>query len=488
MNLQPLPTAGPATAPSALAACVPPLMHVNADMATPIGVGEERTMELLEYWRSITQRKWAILALGAAVALVAAVISLALTPLYRSTAAVLIEPAKSRILSIEDVYGGASRDREHYQTQVEILKSRDVAAHTVRALQLWQYPEFDPRRAQQGWAAKLKVAVGMQDEPAPWTPERLAEASVGAFMRALSVEPVRLSSLVKLSFESEDKQLAALAANTLAATYIDTDREARLRMSQGATGWLQERLASLREKLTQSEQSLQAYREQRGLVSLSGSAQTVAGQQIGDVAQRLSEARARRAELESAYNQVRQVRQVRQEHQPANDDYSSIPAVVRSADVAAAKRNEELAASKLAELSQRYGERHFSIIEAQGQLDAARANLRTQTATVVQSLVREYEAARETEKAIGGNLLEARGTVQDVNRQEFQLAVLEREVLTNKQLYEMFMTRVKETSIGSDLQSSVARVVDPAIVASTPIKPQKAQIVMLSWVLALLLG
>ena len=52
-----------------------------------------------------------------------------------------------------------------------------------------------------------------------------------------------------------------------------------------------------------------------------------------------------------------------------------------------------------------------------------------------------------------------------MNRKEFQLQVLEREVASNKQLYDLFMGRAKEMDAGSDIQAAVARVVDPAVVA-----------------------
>ena len=129
----------------------------------PLGmaVSQEQKLELLEYWRSITKRKWAILGLALMVALLAAVVAYALTPVYRSTATVLIEAGKVKVLSIEDVYTN-SQQREHYQTQVEILKSREVAERTVRALKLWDNPAFDPRKIAPSWRARIMAAVGMR--------------------------------------------------------------------------------------------------------------------------------------------------------------------------------------------------------------------------------------------------------------------------------------------------------------------------------------
>src|ERR1035437_7446147 len=84
----------------------------------------EEKLDIVEYWRSITKRKWAILALGLAVAMVAAVIMSTTIPIYRSTATILIELPKSKPLTVDDIYNDIPQYREHFQTQVEMLKSR----------------------------------------------------------------------------------------------------------------------------------------------------------------------------------------------------------------------------------------------------------------------------------------------------------------------------------------------------------------------------
>jgi hypothetical protein len=50
--------------------------------------------------------------------------------------------------------------------------------------------------------------------------------------------------------------------------------------------------------------------------------------------------------------------------------------------------------------------------------------------------------------------------VQNLNRKEFELAVLEREVQSNRDMLSLFINRAKETSAASDLQSTIARIVD----------------------------
>ncbi|GAB2888924.1 exopolysaccharide regulatory tyrosine autokinase VpsO [Uliginosibacterium flavum] len=442
-------------------------------------LADESKLELLEYWRSITKRKWGILLLGLVFAMAAAAIVYSLSPVYRSTTTVLIEQGKSNLLSIEDVYSGISQAKEHYQTQVEILKSREVAARVVRDLRLWEYPEFDLRKAEEGGVAKLKASLGFGAVKQEATEARLADAAVDMFSQQFSVEPVRLSQLVKLSFESKDRKLAMLVANATAEAYIAADREARFKMTQQANGWLQERTQSLRDKLLSSERTLQAYRDKSGIVTLSGSAQTMISQQIGEVTQRLVEAKARRAEAESAYEQMKSI---------VDGDYTSVPAVLRNPSVADARRQEAVASQKVAELQQRYGFEHPKMTQALSEQRAAKESLQRQSQAVAQGLTREYESARSTERAMEGALASARGTVQSVNRQEFQLSVLDREVQANKQLYDLFMNRAKETNLGGDLQGSVARVVDEAVVPYAPVKPKKIMTIAVALVLGLLVG
>jgi capsular exopolysaccharide synthesis family protein len=433
-----------------------------------------------ELWRSIRKRQWWILAIALAVGLAAAGMAYTMQPVYRSTATVLIESGKAKILSIEEVYSGVSQDREYYQTQVEILRSRDIALRTVLAAKLWNAPEFNPRLPPTGLVNAIKGQFARflpkpPDAPAQ-TPQQLADATVGKFIGSTSIEPVRLSQLVKVSFEANDPLLAANLANSLAQNYIDADRDGRLKLTQDVNALLQDRTTGLRDKLLASEQALQNYREKEGLVNVSGSAQGLAGQNMGDISQRLLAARVKRTELESAYQEVSR----------GGGDYSSVPAVVGNPAVGMAQARVSAAAAKLDELSHTFGPNHSSIIQAKAELDSAQKSLRAQTGAIVGAMKRDYLAARETERSLEAALKDARGTVQGVNRQEFQLGVLEREVQANRQLYELFLSRVKETSISSNLQTAVARIVDPASASTVPVRPNKPQIVGLAFIMALI--
>lgn len=443
---------------------------------------QEEKLDILEYWRTISKRKNQILAFGLAFALLAAVIVFVMTPIYRATVTVMIEAGKAKVVTIEDVYSGATQNREYFQTQVEIIKSREVAIKAIQKAKLWETDEFDPRPNADSTLTSLLVAIGLRDDPASveWNEETFAEAIYPAFVARVSIEPVRLSQLAKISFDSSSPVLAARVANALALTYIESDLDARYKVTQQASNWIQERLASLRVKLEESERTLQSYREKAGIIDVKNVGQGGAGQQMMEVTSRLVEARLRRAEAENAYNQIKSAKK--------SGELTSLPAVIRNPIVADALRQESQAERRLAELTQRYGTEHPKFMQAEGELKSARENLQRQVETVVASITQEYEVNRGTERTLEGVMSSARGSVQDMNRKEFELTVLEREVESNRQIFDMFVKRAKETSISSDLQTPVARVVDAAVVPNAPIKPKKMPVILMAFVLGVFLA
>ena len=183
--------------------------------------------------------------------------------------------------------------------------------------------------------------------------------------------------------------------------------------------------------------------------------------------------------LQAAYDQVRSV---------GDGNYAGVPWVMRDAAVAEAQRQVNDAQRALAQLQETLGPRNQKVLQAQAQLDAANTALKRQSSAAASALVREYQAAYATEQSLDRALGSVRSSVQTVNREEFQLAALEREVETNRQLYDMFMSRAKETNLAGDVQASVGRVVDPAVPSASPVKPKKAQMVGVAFVLALFAG
>lgn len=439
----------------------------------------EEGLELVHYWRSISKHKWSILGLALVITVLAAVTAYMMTPIYRSTVTLMIEQNKAKVVSIEEVYSAMGPGREYFQTQAEILKSRALASRVIDKLKLTVHPDFDPRQREVPFWRGILEKLGIGDDKPEWTEEGLHKAVLSGFLSRMSVEPVRLSQLIKVSFESPDRDTAARIANAIADTFIENDMEARYQMTKRATDWLNERLSGLKKSLEQSERTLQEYRDRERIVDTKGLAQSGASRQVEELMGSLIVSRQKRAEAENAYKQV----------QAAKGQLETLPVVMRNASVAQLKAVENDLEKKIAELSKRYGPQHVRMIQVEAELKQARENTRRQIETVVSSLIKEYEVARANEQGIERTLAEAKSHVQVINRKEFQLNALERDVATNRQIYEMFMSRFKETSAASDMQNNViARVVDPAVPAGGASKPNKQRIILIALVAGLFFG
>ena len=442
----------------------------------------DETLDVVEYWRAIAKRRWSILGLTLLVAILTALIVSNMRPLYRATVTLLIEQGKSKVVSIEEVYSQGLLQREYYQTQAEILKSEDLARKVVRKLKLTTHPDFDPRQTVPSLMSRISASLLPQDELAR-SEDDILNGVVRRFKRDLQVQLVRNSQLVQISFLAHDKELAAKVPNALAEAYIESDLESRMAMTQKASEWLRERMGELRGKLDAAEKALQDYRDRERIIDAKGLALSGASRQLEELTKSLVEARQKRAEAESAYSMVQQIRAGR-----VQAGYDSVPAVLRHPLVQKMKEQEADADRRLSDAAKRYGPEHPRMVQAKAELEAAKESTRKQVEIIVGGLAKEFEAARSSEVAVERALGQSKADIQGINRKEFQLGVLEREVQQNRNLYDMFVNRLKETSATGDLQSTVARVIDTATIPATAYAPNKLQAVGVATFVALILA
>lgn len=451
-------------------------------------------IDLLKLWNSLWRRKWSILSLVLAVMMVAALAVLVVTPIYRAAATLLIEQKAAKVVSIEQVYGLDGMGNEYLQTQFELLKSRALAERVVRQLNLTTHPEFDPRQQPEplidlSWlrsalnfhkVVPVTLPGDLEDEAALSEAEIFDEV-VKQFMEVTSVSQQGKSQLVTISVEMADPRTAALAANALANGFIESQLEATMEMSATATNWMNSRLGELRARLKEAEDRLQSFREAENLVDIDGVSTIVAGE-LSLTADRMIDARRQRAEAESQYRQVQAMRSGGWER------LATIPAVLGHPLIQQFKADEAKAKAKVEELSRRYGARHPAMEGARSELNAASASLRGQVEQIVAGIERNYQLAVANENSLRSSFNANKAQIQQISAKEFRLRELQREVEANRALYDTFMTRLKETSATADLDTANARIVDPAVVPSEPVKPKKTLIVLIAGLLALFAG
>lgn len=435
-------------------------------------------IDLRQYWQVISRAKLKILAWALGSSLLATLWVFSVDPVYEASATLLIESGSAKVTSIEEVYSPDSSGQEYYQTQFELLNSPTVADKVIDELQLLEHPEYEPSQSGSSWRNWLP---GSADSVEPNAQAMARQRTIGAYLENLKVSPIDKTQLVTVKFESHDATLAASVANSHARNYIANMLETKLAFSESATNWMSERLQAVKANLQESERALQEFREREQVFDAEG-LQSLPSKELNELTSRLVE--ARRA-LNLAHSAARQVERV-QESSP--DELESIPAVAQNALVQTFKERKADSRRTIAELGKTYGPQHPKMLAAIAEFRTANGNLRRQISNVLTGINKSFEMAKAEEQALLESIEQAKQKYHVTGRKESELLSLQREVQTDRQLYDIFYNRMKETAETGGLQYADARVVAPAVTPLKPAKPNKTLTVIMAFVGALLLG
>ncbi len=450
-------------------------------------------LELRSLWAALWRRKLLLLGTialitGAAVAYVQTAI-----PLYRAQALVRIQPGKAMVVDLPDVNERFEANGATIESEVELLRSRAFAERMVEKLALTDDPEFNTalRPSPRGLVEQARATVeGLLRQHVPGLlppaepaaavdPAVILSRVVDRFESGLSVEQVSKSYVLDIRFTAEDPVTAARVANVVADTYIAGQLDEKLRTTERAKLWLQQRVQEMRQRVLASEQRLVGLQSDKGIVS--ASRVDPLAQQIGQLNAQLAEARAARAEAEARYNQIAGI--VR------SKAGSGAAAKVMNSPLMADLRAQETAVQRqLSELRTQFGAKHPQIINVEAQLKSVRARIVDEADRVVQDLSNEVAVARAREREIQSSLGAIQSQVQGQEASSVELRDFEREATSSRQIYEAFLNRLREVTEAHELQAADATLLSAAKVPLEPAAPNKALIVIAAFGAASMLG
>jgi len=419
------------------------------------------------------------------------------TPKFAATVSLLIqnkEDTFQQLAVIEAALNGTQTPGEDVVTELEVMRSRRLAAKVVDDLDLINDPEFnaslvEPSTMSQiiGWLNPMRLVALVMPKPDPGisSEERRKalerESVIDSFSSNLSVSQLGLSRLFFISFMSEEAEKAAKIANALADAYIIDRLEARYEETRRATDWLSQKIADLRVDLNQKERVVEEFRREAGLLAGAGGS-TLITEQVSELNAQLIVARASRAEAEARLSQIRRMGQ-----RPGG---ASAAADVLGSPVIIALLNQEAEIKRsAAQLADEYGERHPRIISVRSELRDIQGKIAGEVAKVVQKLESDVGVAQARESSLQQGLEQLKRTMAQTNTADVQLRALEREVETNRTMLQSFMNRFEEMSAQLDLnQQSTVRVLSRAIGPQYPSWPKKSLVLVVVFLGSALLG
>jgi capsular exopolysaccharide synthesis family protein len=307
----------------------------------------------------------------------------------------------------------------------------------------------------------------------------LREAIVDGVDERLVVEPASSTNVIAIRFASADPALAARVANELARLYIEDTLEEKRAAANRVRSFLEVEITRLRESLLRSEEAVQEYRRQAGLVSTnSGPLDT---QQLAQLSTELVLVRSQRAAAEARAAALRGLL-AGGNNAEAAAQFSQSPTLLdlqtRELDV---KR-------RMAEASNQYGERHPTMVALRAEAEELANRKELEARNLLQGLLNEARAIRSREAALEASLEQSKGQVARLDDAGVQLRSLEREAAASRQLLETYLARQSEIRSQEKAQEPDARVISPAVAPDAPVSPRRMTILALSLLGGLFLG
>jgi polysaccharide biosynthesis transport protein len=442
----------------------------------------EKPPDLVAWWRIIRKHRWTVITAFVVLFVTVLIGSWREKPVYRAKALIEIDKEDPSIANPQELFQVDEVSDAYLETQYKVLGSDDLAERVIRQLGLDRNAEFLPSQIRYPWSSNVTQAAASspQAEQNTVTADPYVEDTVlKRFRDRLDVRPVRRSRAVELRFDSQDPDLAAQTVNAVVDDYIQKNFQARWDSAQRASMWLSQQLQDLKSKLEKSEDDLQKYSTDNGLLYLEtgkGDSESVVNQTVVGIQGELTKAEADRFEKESIYRLVQA------------GDFGSLPGVfdnkllqdltVRLADLQ--REHAQLAAT--------FTEEYPKVKEIQSQITEIQGSLERERERAAQKISNDYFAAVRREKLVRQSFAETRAEANQVAEKSVQYGILSREVETNKGLYEGLLQRLKEASVSAGLKSGNIRVVDPGTVPFKPIAPNYSLNLGLASVLGLGLG
>lgn len=431
------------------------------------------------YLRVIKRRKWMILLVFAVVASGTILYTVRQPKVYGAQISLIIDAKEPRFLDqqIQDVNsettGNYWANKEFLETQYKIIQSRAVSMRVAEKLGLAHDADF----------------LGLAKVP---DEKRRAEAMaradvVSAVQRRIKVEPVKESRVSLIKIEDSEPNRAALLANEVAQAYMDEVMAQKVKLTENASRWLDERRDSLGDAARASELALYAFRKQSDMLSTSiDDRSTMVSARLGATSSALTEAQLRIAGLKA---RVAAIRSVQQQYGAEDRLWAeALPAARENVTLGRLKERLLVLRNECTDLQSRYLDGHPKLAECRDRLASAERELAKELSNLVVSSEAELREALERERNLQALLNEAKREAFEVEKKKVELDRLKAEADNNKRQYDSVFKRLKDIELSGLLRTSNIRVLDAARPVATAVRPNVPQGVMMGVIAGLVLG
>ena len=383
--------------------------------------------------------------------------------IYTASTTVQVEQVARHPVNFRDTDPGDSEDNrpaDVLKTFEQTLATGTLLVRVARVNHLLERPEFQP-----------KIPGGP-----PLTDGEISE-------RMWSKVTVKLrpgTRLIDISVDDVDPVMACQLARSVVEEYNHQSFEQNIDISRGTNSFLQSEEQRLKADVETSETALAKYRAQNQAVSLDKE-QNIVVDQLKEINQQATEAKGKRLALEADVNKIQALGTANPERFLALASIAAVP------EVADLRRQINEKEGEFAAIKQRYKYKHIKYIEAESALQKLHAALDAEVLKATDQVTRTYQGLQATEDKLGVTLQEQESRALQLETTAIPYAALQRQVDTNRTLYESVLARQKETAM-NQISPYDLRVVEKPVVPFHPSKPARLRIVAAAAAAGLLLS
>jgi len=449
---------------------------------------EKNEIDLMEYWRVIEKRKWVLISFVAAVVFLAVIFSFTAVPRYKATATLLIEEDLSRVISIEDEFGNPRQvtDMRAFNTQLEMLKSKNLAVRVAESLNLLSRPELlagiQPKK---NLFSSIKHILFLKwlfpgkksnREDNPLGRPNPYSVYAGLIQDNLELLPKKDTKLVAVSFTSRRPVLCADIVNAYAEEFQAFSSGIRYERAEKFSNDLGKQIDSLQFQLESRERELQKYGEEQGLI-LSDPESEEEGAAF-----------TKYRRLYDAYNLavIERNRIGATYSRTINSDIDALPNIDDSriqqlqAEYMTAKNDYD-------EKRRTLGSNNPGLIRIKDRMERAGENLRQ----AIRSIESEYNIALQNERNLKRELEKQESEINTMQSAIVFYKTLNYEVESLKTRLNSLLNIQTQVNVSKELESLKASnisVIDPAEVPLRPVSPNTTKNLLLALLFSLFGG
>ncbi|WP_020493945.1 polysaccharide biosynthesis tyrosine autokinase [Verrucomicrobium sp. 3C] len=384
-------------------------------------------------------------------------------PVYEAAAVVKIGTgAGNSILPYRQVGDESANAFEYdtvYKTELEILRSRGLAARVVERLDLEEHPDWFGLKAASLQATQKGDAEG----------EVHASPLVGILMGSLMVESVKGTRLVRIRCESGQPIVAMRLANGYADSFINFGLDRKLEANRHARKFLAGQMDALRKKMAQSEERLADFMAEAGIARLSPQEKAPAEKEVAQIRDSLLRARLRMLEKEIRLERAKAA---------LADGRAGVPENPYTLEIKKLLLKE---VARYNQMEETYKPEYPGMTRLHAEIEGLKEELAQEKEGSVADLEADFEAAKANYESLEQEFQHSMEKVRGEGKALAHYAMLKREADTDREMYASVMKRMRETDITSALNASNVEVVESAQIPGFPSRPKKGRNLLLGF-------